>query len=94
RIRRALHEHGLGRHSESQIYTLAADDIDSVAAVLADKPYFFGDIPRRVDAVVYAFMANVIEVPYDTPIQRAARRHTNLVRYCQRMSERYYSGKR
>ena len=94
-IRRAivktLHDHGLGRHTPSEIYGLMREDIDEVAAFLADRPYFMGEKPSSIDCIVSAFMANIVQVPLDSPARDAARSHQNLVEYCDRMRQAYFS---
>jgi glutathione S-transferase len=83
--------HGMGRHSEAEIHTIARRDVDAVADFLADKPYFLGAQPTSIDATAYAFLANLLWAPVDSPLQRHARQRTNLESYCQRMKARYYA---
>ncbi|MGI9047293.1 MAG: glutathione S-transferase C-terminal domain-containing protein [Burkholderiales bacterium] len=49
-----------------------------------------GAEPTSIDAVAYAFLANLIWVPLDTPLKRYALSRPNLEAYCQRMKARYY----
>ena len=86
-----LYAHGLGRHSRDEIYQLASHDLRAVADYLADKPYFLGQQVSSVDAVVYAMLANTIDIPLDTPLQTLAQKHENLVAYCKQMKARYFS---
>lgn len=90
-VRRTLHGQGVGRHSPDQIYAFARRDIAAVSEWLGDKPYFTGNAPCTIDAVVYAFMANAIDVPFDTELEAAARALPNLLGYCARMRERYFT---
>lgn len=88
-VRKQLHAQGMGRHSEEEIYALAAADLGNVSAYLADKPYFLGDTPRSIDTIVYSFVANALQVPFRTPLQEAGRSLDNLVKYCERMHAAY-----
>ena len=86
-----LHAQGTGRHQPLEIYGIASADIAALSQLLGDAPYFLGAEPSSVDAAAYAFLANILDVPLDTPLQRAARAHANLAAYCARMRERYYA---
>ena len=80
--------HGMGRHSEAEIHTIARRDVDAVADFLADKPYMLGASTSSLDATAYAFLANLLWAPVDSPIQRHALGRPNLEAYCQRMKAR------
>jgi glutathione S-transferase len=80
--------HGMGRHSEAEIHAIARRDVDALADFLADKPYMLGASPTSLDATAYAFLANLLWAPVDSPIQRHALGRPNLEAYCQRMKAR------
>jgi len=82
--------HGMGRHSREEIYQLAQRDIDALGDFLGGKAYFMGEQPSSLDAVAYAFLANLLWVPLDSPLKQQALRHPHLEAYCRRMKERYY----
>lgn len=89
-VKSSLHGHGLGRHSRDEIIELGRADLESVAAFLGDKPYFMGDSPTSVDAVVYAMLANTLCVPLDSPLRETAASHPAFAAYCERMRRRYF----
>ena len=89
-IRAELHGHGMGRHSPEQICALGVADVDALAALLGDQPYFLGADATSVDATAAAFLANVLLVPTESPVKSAAEGHANLRAYCQRMAQRYF----
>jgi len=89
-IRRELWGHGMGRHSPEEIMAIGCDDISAVAAFLGDEPFFLGLQPTTLDATAYAFLANLLWAPIDSPLQRHARQLPNLEAYCRRMQARYY----
>jgi glutathione S-transferase len=80
--------HGMGRHSQAEICAIARRDVDAVADFLADKPYMLGAAPTSLDATAYAFLANVLWAPVESPIRRHAAGRPNLEAYCQRMKAR------
>lgn len=76
---------GMGRHSAAEIHAIGARDVNAVADFLADKPYLMGTQPCTLDATGYAFLANLLWAPIDSPIRDAARARPNLQAYCERM---------
>jgi glutathione S-transferase len=88
--RRQLYGHGMGRHTREEIYALGVADIAALADWLGDKPFFMGAQPSSLDATAYAFLANLLWVPLDTPLTRAARERQNLAGYGERMKARYF----
>jgi glutathione S-transferase len=84
-----MHGQGMGRHSPAEIHAIGARDVGAVADFLGDKPYLMGEQPCSLDAVGYAFLANLLWAPVDSPIRDALRERANLVAYCERMKARY-----
>jgi glutathione S-transferase len=72
-LRAELHGHGMGRHSAAEIHAIGCRDITAVADLLADKPFMLGAQPTSLDATAYAFLANVLWAPLDSPICDTAR---------------------
>jgi len=89
-IRAELRGHGMGRHTPEQIHALGAADVDALAELLGDQPYFLGAQATSVDAVAGAFLANILMVPLETPVKAAAAGRANLVAYCRRVAQRYF----
>jgi glutathione S-transferase len=90
-LRAQMRGHGMGRHSADEIHAIGGRDVDAVADFLADKPFMLGEQPRSLDACAYAFLANVLWAPVESPIRDRARARPNLEAYCQRMKARYYA---
>jgi len=89
-VRRNLHGHGMGRHSEAGIAALGTRSIDAVADYLGAKPYFMGAEPSGVDAAIFAFGASALCPVFESPLRDAATRHDNLKRHVGRMTARYF----
>lgn len=88
--KKQLYDQGLGRHSNEQIYGLGKDDLAAICDFLDTKEFFFGDKPSSIDATLYAFLANIIYVPIESPLKEYAMSLDNLVKYCHRMEGRFY----
>jgi glutathione S-transferase len=86
-----MNGHGIGRHSNEDIYQIANADLAAISDFLGDKPFFFGDQPTGADATVFGYVTNIVDVPIDAPIPRFSRSRQNLVEYCQRMRARFFS---
>ena len=90
-LRTELRGHGMGRHSPDEIHAIAARDLQAVADFLGDQPYLLGPQPSSFDATAYAFLANILWAPLDSPIRRRAQALPVLEAYCRRMRARYYA---
>jgi glutathione S-transferase len=90
-VRRQLVGHGIGVHARDEIRAIGRRDMNALADILSEKPFFFGDSPSGFDATAYGFLANMLEVPIETPVKDAGLRHPNLRAYLARMRERYWS---
>ncbi|MBI3042798.1 MAG: glutathione S-transferase N-terminal domain-containing protein [Betaproteobacteria bacterium] len=89
-VRRELHGHGMGRHARDEIVAIAKKDITAAADFLGDKPFFLGARPSSLDATAYAFLANILWVPLESPLKAHAQTYPQLAAYCARMREKYY----
>lgn len=90
-VRAALTAHGIGRHTVEEIYGLGGRDLDALAAMLGDKPFFFGDSPTLADVAVFATFVNIVGPALESPLKEAALDHENLMRHTERMGEIYAS---
>ena len=88
---KALHGQGMGRHSRDEVMALGCQDITALANFLGDKAFMLGDQPCSLDAVAYAFLANLLWVPVESALKQHAQKYPQLERYCQRMKSRYYA---
>jgi glutathione S-transferase len=88
---KALHGQGVSRHAREEIYALGRVDLTTLSDSLGNKPFFLGNRPTSLDATAYAFLANLLWVPINSPLTRHARSLDNLVAYGERMKQRYYA---
>ncbi|HYO66200.1 MAG TPA: glutathione S-transferase family protein [Archangium sp.] len=88
---KASHTQGLGRHRPEEILEMGKADVSAVAAVLGDKPFLLGENPTSFDAALYAFIASILAFPVDSPLRKYTQGQQNLVRYCERIQQRYFA---
>jgi glutathione S-transferase len=85
------HAHGMGRHQGEEIRRLCRADVQALAELLGDKPFFMGEEPTTVDATAYAYIGNLLQAPFDTGLGDDDPAVQNLRGHCDRITERYFS---
>ena len=91
KVTSALHKQGMGRHSETEIFEIGAQDLTALSDLLSDKTYFFGDKPCSFDAVAYSILAQfILSDSFSAPIFDKAKTYDNLVNFTQRFHQRYF----
>ncbi len=86
-MKNALDGNGLGRHSRDEIYEMANKDLKAISDFLANKPFLMGDKPSSIDAALYAFLCNIINVPLRSPMKDYVHKSNNLMRYNERLGQ-------
>ena len=81
---------GLARHTPQERAELGRRDVEALAVLLGEKPYFFGDSPCGADATTFAFIAALMSSTFKTPTGDAALAKQNLVAYRDRMMKTYF----
>ena len=87
---KAAHAQGTSRYTRPEILARASEDLDALAYILGDKPYFLGDEPRSIDATLYGFLANGLWGPFPGELQDDLASHQTLVAWCERVRDRYW----
>src|SRR5262245_60241278 len=59
-IKNVLWQQGILRHSHDEIVEFALRDWRAVLMVMSDGPFFFGDEPTSIDAVVFGVLATSV----------------------------------
>lgn len=88
---KTLKRQGFGRHSETELLTKADEHFSALSELLGEKDYFFSEEPCSFDTVAYAALCQFISVDFFNSFNQQARKYKNLVQYCQRIEEKYYS---
>lgn len=89
-IRKTLHAHGIGRHSEAEMTVMASRAIDALSQILGDNRYFLGAQPCGADATVFASLACGLAPLFDSPVRDKMASIPNLVAYRDRMMQEFY----
>lgn len=89
-IKKALKAHGLGRHSEAELYRLGLDSLKAVNNFLGNKAYFFNDKPSSLDAVAYAFLTAIIDTPLESPLREYLSSQPLLQKYVANLKKSYF----
>jgi glutathione S-transferase len=89
-IKKILWYQGILRHSEKDMFELALRDWRAVLSVMSDGPFFFGDEPTGIDAIVFGVLATTVLTPVESPIRDFLRSKPALVTYAERMRSRFF----
>ncbi len=90
KVRKALYAQGTGRYTDEEATCLGLRDVETLATLLGDKPYFFGDKPCGADATFFAFIAGALAPLWESPLRDATQQKPNLVAYRDRIMETYF----
>lgn len=91
RMRNILWTQGILRHSDADIIEAGLRDWRAVLRVMSGAPFFFGEEPTGVDAIVFGTLATTILTPIDSPIRDFLRSEPAFVSYTERMRGRFFS---
>ena len=83
-------EHGMGRHSQTEIAELSIRDIDTLATLIGEQEWLMGNSPCGADASVFGILTALMTPELDSPIVAAALGRANLVAYRDRILARYF----
>jgi glutathione S-transferase len=89
-MRKILWMQGVLRHSDEEIVESGLRDWRAVLAVMGDGPFFFGDEPTGVDAIVFGALATSMLTPINSPIRDFLRSQPACVAYAERMRTRFF----
>jgi glutathione S-transferase len=89
-MRKLLWTQGVSRHSDEDIIEAALQDWSAVLALMSSGPYFFGDEPSGLDAVLFGALATTVLTPIESPIKDFLRSDSAVVAYAERMRTRFF----
>ncbi len=90
RMSKILWVQGLSRHSDQEIMELGLQDWRAVLKVMSQGPFFFGETPASVDAIVFATLASTILTPIRSPVRDFLRSQPPCLAYAERMRSQYF----
>lgn len=88
-VDRILWHQGTLRYTHEEIVESGVQDWRAVLAVMRG-PFFFGDEPTGVDAIVFGALATTLLTPIESPIRDLLRSQPACVAYADRMMKRLY----
>jgi glutathione S-transferase len=89
KVKKLLWNQGVLRYSHEQIIDSALRDWQAVLAMMG-APYFFGDEPTGVDAIVFGTLATTVLTPIDSPIRDFLKSQPACIQYVERMRSRFF----
>ncbi|XP_070540921.1 failed axon connections homolog isoform X1 [Ptychodera flava] len=90
-VKKSMHGHGIGRHSEKEIYHIAEKDLRAVSDFLGNKLFLFGDEPCEEDCAIFGQLAQALWQLKDSPQEKLIKGDCkNLQDYCHRMRDRFW----
>lgn len=90
-VRGQIDAQGMGRHSREEVFSMGRSIIESAAELLGEKPFWMGEAPATIDATVYGMLSGILWMPFENPVKSSAQSKPNLVRYCERIRDAYWS---
>jgi glutathione S-transferase len=90
RMGKILFVQGLSRHSDRQIIEYGLQDWRAVLNVMSHGPFFFGEKPAGLDAIVFATLAPTVLTPIQSPIQEYLRSQPFCIEYVERMRSQFF----
>lgn len=90
RMKKLLWMQGVLRHADEDIVESALRDWRAVLAVLGDAPFFFGDEPIGLDAIVFGALATSMLTPIESPIRDFLKSQPAFIAYADRMRARFF----
>jgi glutathione S-transferase len=90
KVRKALHEQGLYRHTPAERRELARRGLAAAATLLGDKPFAFGDEPHGADATFGAFAMGAVCPLFECAMRDEIEKLPNLVAYAKRIEARFF----
>ncbi len=91
RMRTMMSGRGLPLSDPERIYQRGLADVTAVAAQIPDEGCIFGPAPGRVDALVFAFLANILALPLTNPMKTYLSQHSAVQRYYESIHTRYFA---
>ncbi|KJH51306.1 hypothetical protein DICVIV_02509 [Dictyocaulus viviparus] len=81
----------IGKHSREEQIGIGKDDIRAISKYLGSKHYFTGFKPTRIDATLFAVLAQIVYAPFENEHLDVIRKECpNIIEYVERIKTRYW----
>ena len=77
--------HGIGLHTDDEIFELGVDDVKAVESILGKNKFMLGSKPTEIDATVFPFLYGMRAEIFPTPIQDYIANSKTLSPYIDRL---------
>lgn len=88
--KKRLFSNGISRHSREEITQFAREDVASLAALLGEKNFVFGDRISTLDLSLFGILGNALYGGIDIPLVEIVKSHPNLVQHIDRVMHLAY----
>lgn len=88
---KACYAQGIGRFTSEERFHLGKKDIDAIVVLLGSHPFFLGDKPTSIDAVLWGCLTPLLNAPIPSALKDYAKTIPTLVNYDHRMRELFDS---
>lgn len=82
--------HAVGKMTVEEVRQVACQDLDALETALGAQPFFMGDRPTSIDAMLYACLLQTYATPCTSPVVTYARSRPHLQAYFERLRQRYW----
>jgi len=89
-MKKILWMQGILRHSDEDIIEAALRDWRAILTVMSDGPFFFGDKPATLDAVMFGALATTVLTPIQSTVRNFLRSEPGIVSYAERMRTQFF----
>ncbi|CAG5133704.1 unnamed protein product, partial [Candidula unifasciata] len=90
-IKKELWGHGIGRHTDAEIWDIGRKDLTALSLILGKKPFLMGDSPSEVDCSVFGMLAMIVWQMHGSRHESLLQGELlNLVKYCERMRDLFW----
>lgn len=89
-MKKGMVAHGIGRHTDAEIFSLGLADLKAFEDVLGDKPYLLGSTPSEYDATGYGFLANFMAKPFPSVMSEYIGNSKTLSGYIARVEKKAF----
>jgi len=70
KVKKTLHEQGLGRYAYDDMIRLVQDDLRNVSTYLGTKAFYLGDEMTEVDCTIFGFLAQALWAAPGSPHEK------------------------
>ncbi|KTD25851.1 MULTISPECIES: glutathione S-transferase family protein [Legionella] len=89
-ILKTLYAQGMGRHNYDEILEMGYKTLDAIVDLLGENKYFHGSEPSSIDATAFAFLANIVWLPYEDALKTHLNKQATVLSFCDRMWNSFY----